>query len=940
MNLLCRLISIFSILFPCCVNAQVIKGKITDASNGEPLFAVVVGEKGTGNGTTTDFDGAFSLKVEKLPITLVVGLVGYIEQNIEVSSAESVIQIKLSPNEQVMSEVNITSDRILEKQKLNPLTVETMDAIAVKDCASGNFYESLGTMKGVDMTSASLGFRIINTRGFNSTSPVRTLQLIDGVDNQSPGLNFSLGNFLGACDLDVKKVEIVQGASSAFFGPGAFNGVVNMETKDPWTFKGLTAQLKVGERSLVEPQIRYAESIADKNGNDFFAYKICAYYLKAMDWEAENYSPIYGGQNDASNPGRFDAVNIYGDEYFPAMDLSDATPWNYRGIGTYYRTGYKEGEVLDYDTKNLKASASLHFRLDPEKNYDSPELVVATNIGTGTTVYQGDNRFRLRDIFFMQNRVELKKKDDFFVRFYTTREDAGNSYDPYATSLRILDEARSDEEWAKVYLRYWNDSIDPRIDGMGYPGLVPNPNYNGTTDTNVHLPYDFEGQKQWLIDNNDSLTQWHTMVANWTNNGNGGLVGINPTGYYAPGSASFDEAFNRITSLKNNEGEGGTRFFDKSSLYHFHAEKQFSYVKLDEWRIGANCRLYTPNSEGTIFSDTGDVRIRNFEVGFYTGIEKKLMEDKMILSATVRADKNQNFNLVVSPAASVVYSPKKNHYARISFSSALRNPTLADQYLYLNVGPATLSGNLNGRDSLVTLDSWSDFRGTLDSDTLDYFNIDPIRPEQVRTIEAGYRASIGDNIYVDGGYYFSAYTHFIGYMIGLDVEFDDTPGSLPKDVDAYRYAANSVNKVLTQGLSVGVNYYLFDYYTLNGNYSWNQLVKADENDPIIPAFNTPEHKFNLGVSGRGIKLTKETQDEFGFGVNYKWIQEFLFEGSPQFTGYVPSYDLVDAQVNYLIKKANTTVKIGCSNLMNNKVIQTYGGPAIGRLGYLSVTYEL
>lgn len=85
------------------------------------------------------------------------------------------------------------------------------------------------------MTTASLGFKVINTRGFNSTSPVRSLQIIDGVDNQAPGLNFSLGNFLGSSELDVLKVDIVVGASGAYYGPNAFNGVISMETKSPFS---------------------------------------------------------------------------------------------------------------------------------------------------------------------------------------------------------------------------------------------------------------------------------------------------------------------------------------------------------------------------------------------------------------------------------------------------------------------------------------------------------------------------------------------------------------------------------------------------------------------------------------------------------------------------------------------------------------------------------
>jgi outer membrane receptor protein involved in Fe transport len=711
-----------------------------------------------------------------------------------------------------------------------------------------------------------------------------------------------------------------------------------METKDPFNYQGLSASLKVGERNLVEPQFRFAEALKNKRGEEFLGYKISAYYLRAHDWEADNYGAIDQSPDDGANPGRYDGVNIYGDEYFPANDLSDAAPWSYRGIGTFYRTGYREIDVLDYNTKNFKTNAAIHWRLNPGKAYGSTELILATNVGNGTTVYQGDNRFRLRDIFFMQNRIELRKKDSFFIRMYTTREDAGRSYDPYATSLKLLEEARTDEDWAKVYIRYWQDSIDSRMDNLNYPGLVPNPDYNGSN--NFWLPYDYAAHQAWLNQYHDSLARWHSMAEQWTNQGNAGIIGIDSTGFFAPGSATFEEAFNRITSLKNNEGEGGTRFFDRSALYHMQAEKQFSWNRLDQLKIGGNVRLYTPNSDGTIFSDTAGTRITNREFGIYAGIEEKMLEDKLIAQVTARVDKNRNFNYVYSPAASLVFQPKKNHYARVSFSSALRNPTLADQYLYLNVGPATLSGNLNGADSLVTLDSWFNFRGTLNRDTLDYFSVNPIRPEQVRTIEAGYRASLANKLFVDAGYYYSSYTHFIGYLIGLKVEFDNSVIGLPRDVKAFRYAANSANIVKTQGASIGLNYYVNNFIAVNGNYSWNKLIKTDENDPIIPAFNTPTHKFNLGLAVRDYAFGSVPVLKWGLGANYKWIQGFVFEGSPQFTGFVPSYDLVDVQCNATIIKSHINIKLGASNLLNRMNIQTYGGPRIGRMAFFALTYEM
>ena len=936
---------------------SVVRGHVIDGDTGEPMFSASVVVPETGQGVTTDFDGLFRLEVARLPVVLQVSFIGYGIKSITVSSTQEKLEVKLIPDQILIGAAEVVGSRISEKQKQAPLTVETMDLIAIKEAPSGNFYEGLGNLKGVDITSASLGFKIINTRGFNSTSPVRSLQLIDGVDNQSPGLNFSLGNFLGAPDLDVKSVEIIAGASSAFFGPGAFNGVINMETKDPFIFPGLSVSTKLGEttkkgeRPLFETGFRWADVIENDEGDPFFAYKINFFRFEAYDWEATNYDPIDGSSVSALNPGRFDAVNIYGDEFQPRFDYTPPPGNAYRGLGTIYRTGYKEVDLVDYNTNNTKVSVSGHWRLQPEKTYESPELIYGFNMGKGTTVYQGDNRFSLKNIEFYQHRLELRKKNKWFIRAYRTNEDAGDSYDPYATALKLQDSTRNHNNWARVYEEYWVDSIAPSISDT-YPELELLGedsvfSADGTFLYVVPIAGIPEGaEDQWFVENQENLTYWHSQVEQWTNEGYANLsaVAIDPVGHLVPGSDDFNTLFNRLITSKNNEGEGGTRFHDLSSLLHVHGEYKFEPWFLEEIRVGGNFRQYTPVSEGTIFSDTSGVVITNAEAGAYLGVKKRFLEDDMIVTGTVRVDKNENFPLMVSPAISLVWSPNTKDFARISYSSALRNPTLADQYLFLDVGPATLVGNLNGVQDLVTIQSFIDYRAqtipqgsiSMDPAYLEYFDIAPIRPEQVRTFEAGYRTTIGDKLYIDAGCYFSTYTDFIGYNIGLDIAFAPQSTAV-QGIDVYRYAANSINEVKTQGASMGLQYYLDENFSLTGNYSWNKLVKTNEDDPIIPAFNTPEHKFNLGITARG--LDAGNKNSWGFGVNYRWVQQFVFEGSPQFTGAIPQYDLVDAQLNFYVDQINTTFKVGGSNLLSNLHIETYGGPSVGRLAYVSILYD-
>ncbi|MCF8246599.1 MAG: TonB-dependent receptor [Saprospiraceae bacterium] len=926
-NITRNLISLVFLFISISLFSQsVIKGEVKDATTGEALIGASIFYAETGEGTVTDFDGSFELKIKgALPVKVTFSYTGYEDKVIEITDEKQKLNIKLDEVAITTTTIEVVGQRISEKQKASPLTVESMDLLAIKQTSSDNFYDGLGALKGVDLTAASLGFKIINTRGFNSTSPVRSLQLIDGVDNQAPGLNFSLGNFLGSSELDVMKVDMVQGASSAFYGPNAFNGVISMTTKSPFFHQGLSAMVKAGERNLLETAVRWADVFQNKNGKDVFGYKINVSYLRADDWEADNYDPVYNTNTGVGNPGGFDAVNIYGDEYSGNMDRRKASPWlEPKAMGQWHRSGYREADLVDYDTRNLKTNAVLHYRLSPSLAEASPEIIVGSSYSQGTTVYQGDNRFSLKDIRFYQSKAEIRKTDKYFLRAYYTRDDAGNSYDPYFTALRLQSNAKSNIEWSKDYVNYWRNNIDPRINELGYPKLLI---VNG-----VVQPYDYEAAAAWLLQYSDSLTVWHNMAEVAANSsGTGGSLP-----FYEPGTDRFNEEFKRLTTAKSNFEEQGTRFYDKSALSHVQGEYTFNPSFFEYIKVGGSARRYTPNSEGTIFYDTADVKITNSEIGFYTGVEKKFGGDFLTTNATLRLDKNKNFEWLPSPALSIVLKPKANNYLRLSFSSAIRNPTLTDQYLFLNVGRAILAGNLDGVEGLYTAESFVDYINTLNIDTLSTFDIAGVKPEKVKTFEVGYRTTLWNSLYVDAGYYYSIYNDFLGYNVGVDAEFG--AAGLPSKIQIYRYAANSINTVTTQGLSVGLSYYFASYFQFSSNYSWNKLNKEFSDDPIVPAFNTPEHKFNLGISGRNIPIGR--LKNFGFNVNYKWIQGFLFEGSPQFTGFIPTYDLVDAQVNYNFKKPNITLKLGASNILNNKQFQAYGGPRIGRLAYISIVYEM
>lgn len=925
------------------LNAQniTIGGKVTNSDRQALVGAYITVAEIHGIGAITDENGLFTIQVSKVPVTIKVSYLGYKDKSVATSGADLMKIIMTESTENVLTGATVKASRVTEKQKEAPLTIESIGIEAIKDAPAASFYESLGNLKGVDVTAASLGFRVVNTRGFNSTSPVRSLQLIDGVDNQSPGLNFALGNFLGASDLDIRRVNVIAGASSAFYGPNAFNGVISMETKESYDFPGVLSEVKVGERNLAQLAVRYADYFTNKKGRKTFGYKVNAFYMQAYDWEAENYNPTQDSKHDETNPGGYDAVNRYGDEVLTAGNDAYADTAGHLttpGLGAFYRTGYNERDLVDYNTNNLKLNTTLSYRF-----MNDVQLDYSFNFSTGNTVYQGDNRYRLEGIRFWQNHIELKKKDKFFIRAYSTNEDAGTTYDIVTTAFRLSEVSQEEGQWYNSYTRTWRTApfrFARQVEQLpGYPTYDVDVHGNlENWSTNYYQPF--------LAANKTALADLHAQSRT--------LVDANRLN---PETAVFDSTFNDIKGRLFTDG--GTRFFDRSALYHLQGQYIFTPT-FGKITIGGNGRLYRPNSQGTILNDTGDIVITNYEVGVYGGIEKRWIRDRIIANATTRVDKNQNFDVLFSPAASFIYKHRKNHVFRVSFSSAIRNPTLADQYLFYDVGRATLLGNLNGFDSLVSIESFRNaYANEADRGLLNYYNVDPIRPEQARTLEVGYKGNVfHQSVFIDAGIYYTSYTDFIGYNIGLDpVYFNSDNRATPQYVNAYRIAANAQETVTTQGVAIGINYF-FKKYNLGANYSWNVLNKKGADDPIIPAFNTPEHKFNISFSGTKIKLPLVQNENFGFGINYKWIEGFVFEGSPQFTGTVPTYDMLDAQINYEVPRWNTTFKIGGSNILGimplfdregenrqrsvftNLNYQVYGGPFVGRMIYFSAQHNL
>ena len=147
--------------------------------------------------------------------------------------------------------------------------------------------------------------------------------------------------------------------------------------------------------------------------------------------------------------------------------------------------------------------------------------------------------------------------------------------------------------------------------------------------------------------------------------------------------------------------------------------------------------------------------------------------------------------------------------------------------------------------------------------------------------------------------------------------------------------SNATSKVPSWGVAVSGSFYVGRGITPYVNYTYSDLDESNITNSgatVLSGFNTPRHKFNLGVNA--IKVV----GGFGFSANFKWVTSYKWE-SPFADGVVPSFHTLDLQLSYEIEKAYSTVRIGGSNIYNNMHIEAVGAPQIGALYYIGWTFD-
>jgi outer membrane receptor protein involved in Fe transport len=962
------LVALSCILVSVCATAQTtISGNVRNSLTKEPVPAVSVTLKGSGTGTFTDDKGNFKFTTaQKPPLTLVITSIAFAPQEVTVSNANDFVQVDFIPGSDLGAEVVISASRVPERILESPVSIERMNTQAIRVAAAPNYYDGIANLKGVDLTTSSLTFRTLSTRGFNGSGNLRFNQLVDGIDNQAPGLNFSVGNIVGMTELDVDNVELLQGASSALYGSGGMNGTLLMTSKSPFKYQGLSFQIKQGIMHFEDPNtdpsgyydwsVRWAKKIGER-----FAFKVSGQFMKANDWQATDYrnlqrnnvfSSLKNGDRD-TDPN-YDGVNVFGDEASANMRSFAQVFQGQTRAGILAATGNTLDIVTSMNT-NLPANAT--------------PAQIATYIGSLPAALQPTVQSLVPFYFGLRNNVISSQ--DVSRKGYNENELV--DYKSYNVKLS-----------GGLYYKI-TDGIEASLLGYWGTGTTVYTGADRYSVKNLKMgQYKLEVKaKNWFVraytvqeNSGDAYTAttaalavnnaWKpnsTWFAQYVGNYSGArLQGATDaqahaaartaaeTGRYLPGSTEFKAAFEKAINTPINSQGTGAKFADKTDMYHLEGQLNLTeYVKFAEVLIGANFRRFNLNSNGTIFADTaGTIKID--EYGGYLQVQKWVLPDLLKLTVSGRYDKNENFDGRFTPRATALVKVAKDNSIRVSYQQAYRFPSTQDQWINLRTPGSILIGGLPdffdyykfGSNPPYTAQSIVAYRASVNNGTpnpglLVVAGFPELKPEISNSYEIGYRGLVTRSLLVDAYVYYSEYKDFIGRTaVGRGQSGNPALAAQelanPFTTTNYSFVSNSKSTVKAIGWGVSTNYRIGKGYEIGVNVSGDQL--RDVEPGLVTFFNTPKWRYNITFSNDRIG-----GKNWGFNILYRWQDKVLWEGTFG-TGEVPSFGNLDAMISYRLPKIKSLLKLGATNLLNDYYNSAFGNPSIGGLYYVSFGYNV
>jgi iron complex outermembrane receptor protein len=374
------------------------------------------------------------------------------------------------------------------------------------------------------------------------------------------------------------------------------------------------------------------------------------------------------------------------------------------------------------------------------------------------------------------------------------------------------------------------------------------------------------------------------------------------------------------------------KFIDHSQLIDSELQYQNKFGGVN-FITGLQLRLYNPRSEGSYLADINGTVLSATELGGYAQADYSLLRDTLRLVAAARVDTHSNYAPQFSPKGAVVYSLTRTQHLRLGYNRAFKSPTILENYLFIN---NTLLGNRTG--FLI-----KDAEGNLLSE------IRPLVPEQVDSVELGYKATFFNQLLVDVVGYHSWYRDFISSLTSRTNPAQGTFAFYPdgRPVAEGTPAQGSLStysnfgRSRVAGVDLGLEYQLTPHILLNGSASYIRLLSFRNSDPTQKALllNVPDMKLkasitlqDLGLKNSFVRLFGRYQSAYEF-TSGRWNSAVFF-----LDGKVPARFVADLGLGYTFDNG-LAVSANVFNLLDDKNVDVLGSAPNGRSGYLQLSYK-
>lgn len=900
--------------------AQSVSGTVTD-EKGEPLFGVNVIEKTTYNGTTTDFNGKYTLKLSTENPVVVFKFVGYRDKELPYKGAA--VNHQMQVDEIGLDAVVVSASKRKERVLDAPASVTLINTEKIENTAAIVATDNLKSIPGVDVMPTGLVSSNVSVRGFNNIFSGSMLTMVDNRIGQVPSLKVNAFQLMPGSNEDIEKIEIIRGPGSALYGPNAADGVMHIITKSPLNMKGdhnaeTTISMTGGSRSVWAPSVRHAQKINDK-----LAFKVSAGYMQGHDFE-------YYDSREPAPGSQFNFGTVLNGTEFVVDTAKGVQSFN----RDFFIQKYNFDARIDYAVnKDIDFTFSSGYA--NTTNLELTGLGAAQGVGWGYTY--GQMRARWKNLFLNYFINASNSGDTYLI----SQVDAS---DPQPYSFQTL----SDKSKLHGIQLQHNSKYKQMFDfTYGFDAILTRPISNGT----IYGRYEDD-------DN------------------------INQLGVYAQAEYHVMEKLDLLGALRGDYQDRINEFFvsPRAAIVYKPSKRhtlRATYNRAFSAPSALNTaldlpQLFIPN--GITARGLGNPSGFNYNYGSDGLAQFRSPYDNGWYNVMDLSNNNVHFdgflNSLTSLIAGQFYGADPTQQQVDFIKNELVNLT-GD----LSTGTSSLNNNV-GRKVI-------DFITNKEFDYSKIVDLDAIKSTVTQTMEIGYKGIIKDKLFVSADVYYTQIDNFVSPLspASYRVMYDQTAlaGEMIPVIEAN---TSSTNSVITSALSslaaqsgVSLSQWMVgaaNGFSLGTVAPDNDLVNSDliltyvnlgkvdvfgsdlsatyvekiketnltisgmfsfVNKDRIPlegasggyvALNAPKYKTSFAVEAGNIANTG-----IGAGVNWRW-QDAFPANSAIYVGDVSAANLIDLNLSYRPNFSKNTILTGTFyNITNNQFQRFPGTPFIG-----------